>query len=100
MRDRLIATLYFYYEHLRDVAAQQPSRMVFIGNDELKNDLQTAIETALGKIRIEVSPEFAGRLEHEAAKSREFRSGHRYSLDEYGLDEAELRDRFAGVMPG
>ncbi len=100
LRDRLIATLYFYYEHLGNVATQEPSRMTFIGNDELKNDLKIAIETAFENIGIELSPEFADQLEHEAVKSRDFRSGHRYSLDDYGLDETELRDRFAGVVPG
>ncbi|MDJ0701086.1 MAG: sulfotransferase [Woeseiaceae bacterium] len=100
LRDRLIATLYFYYEHLREAAAQEPSRMTFIGNDELKNDLQNAIETAFEHIGIEVSSAFAERLGQAAVESREFLSGHRYSLDEYGLDEAELRERFAGVMPG
>ncbi len=100
LRDRLIATLYFYYGHLRDVAIEQPSRLTFIRNDELRDDLRNAIQTAFDKVGMEVNPAFDEKLEHAATESSKFRSGHRYSLDEYGLDEAELRDRFAGVMPG
>ena len=74
--------------------------MTFIGNDELRSDLEDAVETALERVGMGVSPGFAAQLQRAAVESREFRSGHRYSLAEYDLDEAELRDRFAGVMPG
>ena len=83
LRDRLIATLHFYYEHLARVAAGNRSRMTFIGNDELKDELKAGIARAFDDIGVPMSTAFAEQLDNAATASRNFESGHRYSLEEY-----------------
>lgn len=101
LRDSLVDLLEFYYEHLNDVQSRYPERMASINNDELREDLANGIARVYSEIGLDIDDAFAERLKSASTASRGFRSKHRYTLEDYGLDAAEIRSRFEPVWsPG
>ena len=96
-RDRLIDLLHFYYLHLADVAESNQGRMAMIYNDDLRDNLEDAVLGALRTTQLQASESFRSSLHAASAASRGFKSGHSYSLAEFGLDADELDSRFADV---
>lgn len=96
-RDRLIALLHYYYLHLADTAARNQGRMAMIYNDDLRDNLEDSVLGALQAIQLPASEAFRTHLLAASAASRGFKSGHSYSLGEFGLDADELDSRFADV---
>ncbi|HAY08680.1 MAG TPA: sulfotransferase, partial [Thauera sp.] len=47
---------------------------------------------------LDITPAFASFLEAEAARTRKHETEHRYSLAEFGLDDAEIRARLAPLF--
>ncbi|MNF03812.1 hypothetical protein D3C80_2032030 [compost metagenome] len=45
-----------------------------------------------------MTPEYQSFLEAEASKTRKHETEHRYSLAEFGLDDAEIRRRLATLF--
>ena len=50
------------------------------------------------RLRLPVSPEFEKLLAREEARSTPHETGHRYNLEEFGLDGAEIETRLAGLF--
>lgn len=102
LKQRLIDLLAFYYAHLAGVAERHPDRVVIVDNARLRDDLDATVTAALSRLGRPPSPAFAQALARAARSSRRFRSAHRYTLAEFGLDEAVLAERFAGLggLPG
>ena len=96
-RDRLIELLRFYYLHLADAAARNQGRMAMIYNDDLRDNLEEAVLGALQTTNLEVSDSFRASLRAASVASRGFKSGHSYTLAEFGLDADDLSSRFADV---
>jgi len=102
LKQRLMDLLAFYYRHLREVVERFPDRLVFVDNERLRDDLAASVTDALTRLDRPLSPQFAHALAEADSGSRGFRSAHRYTLAEFGLDEAIIAERFAGLggMPG
>jgi len=96
-RERMIDLLQHYYLHLADVLDRHPHRCALLHNHALRDSLAAAVCGALTSVGRQASPGFVEQLEAEAAKSREFVSRHRYTLEEFGLDTDLIRSRFAPV---
>jgi len=99
LRDRLVALLRFYYEHLDGLARRDPERVVIVDNDDLKNRLAETVTDALERLGRPPEACFRKRLQDLAVASREFRSGHRYTLEEFGLNADDIERRFAPFLP-
>ncbi len=97
LRDRLVDLLEFYYEHLNQVRERFPGRVAAISNDELRGDLANSIARVYSETKLEIDVAFSEKLEAASSASRSFQSNHRYSLEDYGLDAAEIRSRFEPV---
>ncbi|MDJ0911185.1 MAG: sulfotransferase [Woeseiaceae bacterium] len=101
LRDKLVDLLEFYYEHLNDVQSRYQGRIATIKNDELRNDLADSLARVYTEIGLDIDDAFAERLTTASTASRSFKSKHRYTLEDYGLDAAEIRTRFEPVWsPG
>ena len=101
LRDSLVDLLEFYYQHLNDVQSRYPGRMASIKNDELRNDLANSLARVYAEIDLDIDDAFEKALETASTASRSFKSKHRYTLEDYGLDAAEIRTRFEPVWsPG
>lgn len=97
LRDDLVDLLEFYYEHLSEVMRRYPRRMAWIRNDELRDDLANSISRVYAELGLDIDDAFAERLGKASSASRSFKSKHRYTLEDYGLDAAEIRHRFEPV---
>ena len=98
VRDRLVAQLAFYYENLDALRRRlPPERHAALGMAELRAGLAPALERIYDKLGLALSPAFAATLAAEQASARRYRSSHHYSLEQFGLDAAEIRRRFAAA---
>ncbi len=97
LRDRLVDQLLFYYVHLERLARSRPDRVVVIDNDALRDDLEHVVAAAFETLGLEMTRPFAAALKQAGRRSRGFASGHKYTLEEYGLSEQMIEQRFAPV---
>ncbi len=101
LRDDLVDLLEFYYEHLNDVRERHLGRVAQIKNSELRDELADSIERVYGELDLDIDDAFAEKLATASTASRSFKSKHRYTLEDYGLDAVEIRNRFEPVWtPG
>lgn len=97
LAERLIELLKFYYLHLEAVARRIPERVVMIDNGDLHHRLAPTLSAAWSRLGLTMGPEFERALARADRESRKFRSAHRYRPDEFGLNEDQIRHRFAEV---
>lgn len=97
LRDRLSELLRHYYLALAALADARPDQVVVIDNHALRDRLAETVRTAFERVGLPMTDAFARSLESAGRESRDFRSGHRYSLETFGLNEADLRCRFDAV---
>lgn len=95
LRDRLIDLLEDYYRNLHKTQLRYPERFAVVHNSRLHRDLQNVLEESFGQLGLDLSPAFRERLAHASQQSGQYRSAHRYTLEEYGLDADALQRRFA-----
>ena len=100
LRDRLVDLLEFDYLHLQRAATCHPDRIAFVANADLKDRLADTVIEALTRLDRAPEPAFRRSLEQAAARSRGFRSAHRYSAEEFGLSRDWIAHRFAAVEAG
>jgi len=68
-----------------------PERVMIVHFDEMMKDfegLMGRVMTFLGK---EISSDFKAEISITATKQREFKSGHKYNLEKFGLTEEKIR---------
>ena len=97
LRERLIDQLLFYYRHLEKLAGERPDRIAIIDNDALRNELEHVVTAAFDTLGLQMSTQFSTALVQAGGRSRGFASGHRYTLEEYGLSEQMIEQRFAEI---
>jgi omega-hydroxy-beta-dihydromenaquinone-9 sulfotransferase len=88
---------YHYYQHPLDVLDAHPEvpRMI-VDYGELVTDPGGTVRKIYDAIGIDMVPEQERALAEE--KGRDYRSGHTYSLDDFGVDADELRMRLAPLF--
>ena len=97
LRDRFVDLLRFYYEHLERVAEVHAERVVIVDNVALRDRLERTVKEAYRALDLDVGERFATALADADDRSRGFRSGHSYSLAQYGLSEPVIEAAFASV---
>jgi len=96
VRDRLVEQLAFYYENLDALARKQaPEHCVTVTLPELKTGLVTALTAIYRRLELPLSESFQQTLEDETDAARRYRSGHSYSLAQFGLNPDYIATRFA-----
>jgi hypothetical protein len=96
-RDQLADLLLFYFEHLADVAQSHPDRVAVLYNKDLHARLAESVADAMASVGLTIDDNMQQKLQTLGAASRAYRSTHRYSLDDFALDEAAIQSRFATV---
>ena len=98
IRERLVDQLAFYYENLDALRRRLPAeRHAALGMPELRAGLAPALTRIYGQLGLTLSPAFAETLAGEDASARRYRSRHHYTLEQFGLDPAEIAGRFAAA---
>jgi hypothetical protein len=76
--------------------AQDPNRFVDVTHDEFVRDSRAVAKRIYDRFEMPVSPAAKQAFdEHVTANPKGKHGSHEYSLEEYGLDPAEVRARFA-----
>ena len=97
LREDFLHLLEHYFMNLVRTAAAAPGRIAFIENSELRYELVPSLERAFGELGWPL-PEALREGATELADSTGSKaSKHRYTLEEFGLDETLIRSRFAAV---
>lgn len=90
-RERLIRQLGFYYENLELALGDLPdNRCVWVTLSGLKADLSGTLTAAYGRLGLGIGEPFGACLASEAERSRGYRSGHSYSLEQFALAPGTL----------
>jgi hypothetical protein len=97
LREDFLHLLEHYFMNLVRTAASTPGRITFIENSELRYELIPSLERAFGELSIPLSDELRNAALELSDTTDAKASRHRYSLEEFGLDEASIRSRFAAV---
>jgi hypothetical protein len=85
-RERLALQLGFYYENLeRALDDVSDNRCAWVTMASLKADLATSLWAVYAQLGLGLEAGFREYLALEAQQSRGYRSGHRYSLDQFQL---------------
>jgi len=98
-RDRMPDLLADYYETLFRVfpPPSKAGRHVALDMAAVKAELSRSVRTAYEILGLPLHADLARVLAVETERSRSWRSSHRYSVADVGLDEAALRTRFADI---
>lgn len=97
---RILAGMSFHnYRHPLAVLERHPeTKHAIVDYRELVADPKRSVEEVYARLGFPVSSEFAATLERERTRARGHETGHRYSLEEFGLDGAAIRDGLADLF--
>jgi hypothetical protein len=73
-------------------------RYVCVTYDELVEDPERAVERVYQQLGLELREPFRQRLAQTARVARDYESAHEYTLEEYGLSKAWIRERLGDVL--
>ena len=96
-QDNMLALLEHYYLNLAACAGRHSGRLACIDNSELRHRLEPSVRRAYEDLGLETSPALLEGLADSAGDTTTKASAHRYTLEEFGLDEAGIRSRFRAV---
>jgi hypothetical protein len=87
------------YRHPLEVLARHPeTRRALIDYAELTAAPRRVVEKMYAELGFDVTPELAAVLAAEETRARRHETSHRYSLEEFGLREGELRERIGSEL--
>ena len=82
-----------------DVLARHPETpQAVVDYRDLVSAPARTLRELCARLRLPVSPEFEKLLAREEARGTPHETGHRYNLEEFGLDGAEIETRLAGLF--
>jgi hypothetical protein len=86
------------YNYAIDELSKLPDdRYAIVTYTDLVADPRATVEKVYQRLHLSISPDFAQRLAAERSRQKRYHSSHVYSLQEFGLSEAELSEKLAGV---
>ena len=97
LRDDFLHLLEHYFMNLARTAASRPGRIAFIENSELRHELLPSLERAFGELSMPFPVALRDGAREMSGSTGAKASAHRYTLEEFGLDEAAIQSRFATV---
>ena len=97
LRDDFLHLLEHYYMNLVSTAAAKPGRIAFIENSELRYELVPSLERSFDELGLTLPEALREGARTLSGSTGAKASKHRYTLEEFGLDEGSIRSRFAAV---
>lgn len=93
------AACHFYraFHDAREAGVVPEDQLFVVPFPRLMTDLEQVTKELLDFIEVEPTPEFLEQLVAKAERQKEWKSGHTYSLDTFGLDEERLRSDLSFV---
>jgi omega-hydroxy-beta-dihydromenaquinone-9 sulfotransferase len=88
-----------YYNSFLEIKRGLPAeQLVELGYDELLADHEGAVRQIYKKYNLKMSKPFEKALKAETAKSKNYSSTHKYSLDDFGVSKELIRARLGDFM--
>jgi hypothetical protein len=82
-----------YYYALDVMKGLPPERYAIVQYTDLVADPKATIEAVYERLQLPLSPEFEQYLAAERSRQKRYRSANAYSLEEFGIDEKELKQK-------
>lgn len=99
LRDLLMTIAHHMYTHPMEVLPDWPEDVcAFVRYEDLKRDMPKTVANLYERLNLELDPAFAARLEEEHNRSKDFKSKHVYSMEEYSLTPEMILDSFGDVF--
>ena len=97
---REVATMIFeYYRYLLEFKKKLPEgKFIEVRYTDLVADPKGTVERVYSKLNLTMTEEYREILEAETEKARRYKSGHRYSLEDYGLSREMVYKELKGVF--
>ena len=95
----LIANSVHTYRYPMEVLAKHPdTKWTVVDYRELVSDPKATVEAVFEALEIDITPSTLATLDEHQERARAHRSSHRYELDEFGIDEAQLKRDLRGLF--
>jgi hypothetical protein len=95
----LAAQSFHTYRHPLEVLAKHPeTRHAIVDYRELVAEPKRVVGEVYEALGLPMTAEFAAVLDEEQARARKHKSGHRYSLEEFGLDKDAIERELAELF--
>jgi hypothetical protein len=99
LRDRFLDLLNHYYHYaLSELPTWPPERHEFVTLEEMQGDVRASVERIYDRFGDVVSPAYEEALEEEARKARAYKSRHRYSLEQFGIEPHSVVEDLSHVF--
>ncbi|MDX1567588.1 MAG: sulfotransferase, partial [Longimicrobiales bacterium] len=96
MRDRFVDMLEHFAAHGVETLSSLPRhRHAFVPLPALARDVESTIREVYARFGWTPGPDFVRRLKVETERARAFQSEHLYTLEDFGLRENEVMERFS-----
>ncbi len=87
------------YNYAIDALSELPDdRYAIVVYTDLVADPKATVEKVYQRLDFSVSPAFEQRLAAERSRQKHYHSSNVYSLEEFGLSEAEIYEKLAGII--
>ena len=99
MRQILLDTVnHFYRQPMEHLPKLPPNRHAFLVYDSLTNEPRDTVAALYERLGLAMSPEFLQKLEMEQQKARAYKSGHAYSVEDYGLTPVDILESYRDIF--
>ena len=96
---RLADLVIDYYRRMHAAKSQLgDSQVTTVAFDDLVDEPKGTIERLYDWLDLRIRPDFEWRLDAELRERRDYSSSHDYSLEQFGLTRAEIRDRLPEIF--
>ncbi len=94
-----VTMLHFYYQHLTDAITKNQAGIPVVNMVELQTNLSATLASIYRYLERDLPAELTAYAERQSARGNRHQSQHRYTLEDFGLDDAFVRHTFNDVWP-
>ncbi len=94
-QSRLLSMLHHYYEEI--VEKVNRNQVLLVEMHRLNRDLGGTLRRVYNYAEVPLSVTVENRIEEDSQQARNYKSAHAYHLEEFGLSEQEINNRYGTV---
>lgn len=88
----------FYIHPVECLKTMDPDRYAFVLFDDMVHDLGGTIRGIYSKFRFEMNGEFEKIIDDKVAASKNYRSGHKYTLEQFGFTPEVILEQYKPIF--
>jgi hypothetical protein len=98
LRQLVVGSVQDYYYALEVMDELPSERCAIVQYTDLVSDPRTSVEKAYEKLQLDISPDFAEKLDSERKRQKRYHSENVYSLEQFGVDPEWLAKELGPFM--